>query len=95
MGDVVDMQAYREDPHLAGEAHCMACGHDWVAVVPVGETHLDCPGCGMTRGVLRYPCEREEAHWTCNCGNQLFKVSPSSIYCPQCGANQVFELSGG
>ncbi len=75
----------RDDPHSAGKAHCTACKHEWVGVVPVGTVWLTCPGCGAQKGLLTYPCERDGLHWTCVCGNQLFNVMREGLYCPNFG----------
>lgn len=33
-------------PWLHGRAECGACGHQWVAVWPLGADLLECPKCG-------------------------------------------------
>lgn len=32
----------------AGQAECLACGREWVAVWPLGADALECPSCGST-----------------------------------------------
>lgn len=77
----------KKDSHIAGEAKCLACQHEWVAVAPVGCIGLECPKCGTERGVYKYPClpHKEEKIWKCNCGNFLFVVTPAGYFCPNCG----------
>ena len=33
------------DPHISGDARCLACKHEWVAVAPIGTIWLECPAC--------------------------------------------------
>ncbi len=35
-----------ERNHLFGQAECLNCGHEWVAVWPEGCPALECPKCG-------------------------------------------------
>jgi hypothetical protein len=81
-----DAKAARE-PHYTGENRCLECGHEWVAVRPVAtETWwLECPSCGLHKGRPIGPYKREMPHWTCNCGNDLFCITPHGPYCPHCG----------
>ena len=75
-------------PRLSGIAFCLSCRHEWDSVAPVGTVWLECPKCGLTRGHFIYPCERKGLKWECNCGNDLFHLTPDGIYCPNCGAWQ-------
>jgi len=76
-------------PHLSGEAFCILCKAQWVAVAEVGTVWLGCPECGAIKGLLRWPCERGGQHWHCNCGNDLFHIAPEGVYCPNCGSWQT------
>lgn len=90
---VVDLAAARmaRTPHNTGDARCLGCLHKWCAVAPVGVVVLECPSCGLERGRFMGNCLRENAkHWTCNCGNDLFHVTPDGTYCPGCGVWQDF-----
>jgi len=91
MGEVVQLE--REYPHLSGEAICTNCGHEWQAVVPVGVTmHLECPECHTHQGLLNYGIEPPtEKVWECQCGEQLFFVTPEGLYCRRCGALANFD----
>jgi len=97
MGKVVSLQEHKDEysPHLAGEALCLSCSHKWVAVAPKGTEWLECPECGFTKGHFVFQCEREESHWTCNCGNTLFYITPITIYCPNCGLDAYPFEEGG
>lgn len=89
MGEVVDLADARRArvPHATGAARCMACRHEWVAVVPAGTEWLECPACELVRGRMVFPCMPESsAVFTCNCGCQLFTVTPTGILCPNCAA---------
>jgi phage FluMu protein Com len=75
-------------PHFSGEAHCLHCKHEWIAVAPVGTIELECPECKTMKGLLRYGCEPETA-WVCGCGCHLFMISPQGTICWKCGEYQV------
>jgi Zn finger protein HypA/HybF involved in hydrogenase expression len=86
MSKVIDFQAFR--PHLVGKATCLACSHEWTAVAPIGTLWLECPECTLERGRLIAQCQRDEPHWHCDCGNELFYVTADGYYCPNCGLYQ-------
>lgn len=87
---IVNLTEEREKrtPHLTGRARCLACGHRWEAVAPVGTIWLTCPlsACGLERG--RFVAQAEVMgveHWHCACGCDLFYITKDYIYCPNCG----------
>lgn len=88
MGDVVPLRCEKvetsDGPHLSGEAICGACGHEWVLVAPVGGQHFDCPKCNRMWGAVKHAIEPETA-WRCNCGEQLFWLTPKGAMCRRCG----------
>ncbi len=65
-------------PHASGPAKCLACDHEWVAVVPHEGTRHDlvCPKCDMRRGQFMYPFETDTGCvlFQCNCGSQYFTL---------------------
>jgi hypothetical protein len=73
-----------EECSASGEAICLGCKHQWVAVVPYNESLFECPSCGVFKGVFKYGYSPHLA-WTCNCGNQLFYCTPDGNLCPNCG----------
>lgn len=88
------------DPHISGAAKCMACGHEWVAVVPVpmSTPDLACPKCDLSRGQLQYPVEpTDDANvWYCECGSTWFHLVRDRrdvivrTLCAGCGNEQDF-----
>ncbi len=82
--DIAQARADRE-PHLSGEAVCLACEHKWVAVAPVGTVWMECPSCSLERGRYLGAVNVGGEHWRCHCGNDLFRVTKSGMYCPNCG----------
>lgn len=91
--NIVDLAAEREErtPHLSGNAFCMFCNHEWIAVAPVGTTWLECPGCHGHKGQFKFEFEPPEREvWACCCGNQLFNVTRKGIFCPMCGHYNTF-----
>lgn len=93
MGDVVAFPV-REDPTISGPAVCIACKHQWQAVVPVGVFELECPACSSMRGVLRWNPRREGYAYVCKCGCDMFSfVSGRGLECLACGVlhEQFYE----
>lgn len=90
---VVSLADEREkrSPHMQGKARCLACKQEWRAVAPVGTIWLACPSCTLERGRFITYCEMEGVeHWTCNCGCDVFYVTRTNSYCPNCGTVQNF-----
>lgn len=65
MGDVVDIRSKK--PHLSGGASCLACKHTWQAVAELGVNDLECPSCGLLRGVWSYPIHPAEGSSVVTC----------------------------
>lgn len=89
MGEIVDIsdkleRAEKEGPHISGQALCGACLTEWVAVAPVGETSLRCPSCKRYWGAFKHAVE-PKARWRCNCGEELFWLTPTGAMCRRCG----------
>lgn len=82
---IVELESRRFKPHSSGEARCLACGHEWAAVAPIGINWFECPSCHTMRGCHKYHYQRQDDLWTCQCGNDLFFVTRDGIYCPNCG----------
>lgn len=88
MTEVVSLQQHREEnsPHASGWATCLACKHRWVAVAPVGMIGFDCPSCGLAKGTFEGLCVPQNAYtWHCNCGSELFNLTPDGAFCINCG----------
>lgn len=77
-------------PHISGEIKCFGCQHKWMAVSPIGTKEFECPKCGTLKGRAIFECIRKDfLHWTCDCGNDLFSITPKHIYCPNCGKSHT------
>lgn len=89
---VVDLAAKRveREPHLSGHARCLACGHRWAAVAPLGTVWMECPECSLRRGRFVNEVVSGPQQWVCQCGNDLFHITPEYAYCPNCGMHQSF-----
>lgn len=96
LGDnIISLQQAREarearEPHIAGPARCMACRYEWDNVL-LGDSMLEwleCPKCMLVRGRFIHPCVRGAVNWECNCGCDVFHLSESGFYCPNCGRHQ-------
>ena len=59
MGEVIGIGKKKDDSEemscLSGDARCIACGHEWVAVVPVGTMELECIECKTMLGMFVWP----------------------------------------
>jgi hypothetical protein len=89
MAEVVSLADRR--PHMAGDARCMSCGHQWAATAPLGTYRLECPGCGLIHGAFVAAPMPEEGRsfWRCDCGSDLFMLLPHAIRCGRCAADVV------
>ncbi len=92
---VVDFTKFKEEncPHISGPAVCQTCKYKWVAVCPAGTVVLECPSCGLNRGVYRdfIGVAPDDIKLCCGlCENDIFvfRVEPddtTSIICMGCG----------
>lgn len=94
MAEVIPFKKEEQaDPHLQGPVRCLACRHEWPAVVPAGRYGaLECPECGLLKGTLIHMLAPEVV-WTCGCGCDIFAISGKTkdILCVQCGAAQSWD----
>ena len=76
-----------------GEAFCIGCRHTWQAVSKTGDVDLECPSCGSTKGRYRFQFEPPEGllRRVCDCGNDLFRLTPDGHMCANCGIYQRYE----
>jgi len=97
-GKVVHLQAARSarsevhEQHGAGEAFCLSCNHTWAAVAPTGTQAFECPACHRHTGHWRfefYPAAGQQVR-ECDCGNQLFYLTPEGHLCASCGIYQRY-----
>jgi hypothetical protein len=82
-----------KEPHGSGEAFCMNCRHEWIAVVPVGITRFECPRCHSYKGMWKFEFMPEVGSLMrlYNCGNDLFRLTPDGHQCANCGVYQEYE----
>ena len=79
------------DPHMSGEAICAACGHESIAVVPVGTWLFECPACHAHKGHMKHPCLPADGHiWNCGCGCDVFRITTKEAICINYGQKQQF-----
>jgi Zn finger protein HypA/HybF involved in hydrogenase expression len=91
MAKIIGFNSLKEmfSRHVAGEARCLSCDHNWAGVAKDVQDWLECPKCHRNLGRLINHVEKTgEMHWTCSCGNDLFYIQPNRIYCPNCGETQ-------
>ena len=90
---VVEFKKKTEEvPHTTGDAFCIQCKHEWIAVVPEKQVQLQCPKCLTFKGLFKYPAcvpEGEEIR-RCECGNDLFYLTPNGHLCPNCSDYQNY-----
>lgn len=75
-----------------GEAFCIACDHTWIAVAETGTVTLECPSCHTMKGKFKFEFAPAEGQLVrvCNCGNQLFYLTPDGHMCANCGTYQSY-----
>jgi DNA-directed RNA polymerase subunit RPC12/RpoP len=83
----------KREPHVAGEAYCMACDHRWTGVWPMGVTELECPNCKSMKGRSTFEIapQADALVYECACGNQLYHILSDRIHCPNCGQQTSYE----
>lgn len=76
-----------------GEAFCIACDYRWTAVAPTGTIDLECPNCKSMKGHWAFAFSPEEGQLvrSCDCGNQLFLLTPDGHLCANCGLYQRYD----
>lgn len=84
MSDVVDLNSRR--PHLEGAAKCVECQHVWQAVAPTGTWQLECPACGLLKGVWKFITVpgRDIEIYVCECGNDMYFLRKDGAHCLKC-----------
>ena len=71
------------EEHITGDAHCLGCKHEWVAVIPVGVNAFECPSCHGMQGLMKGLCMTKAPQ--CKCGCWHFYLDPEGPYCALCG----------
>lgn len=80
---------------MTGEAKCLACGFEWIAVAEIGCTALECPKCGCDRGRTKGPCwPADGTVFVCNCGCDVFVLRRSGALCIGCGITPTSWVDG-
>lgn len=84
---VVDLSTRRivSNPHREGEARCLNCKHEWMAVAPAATINLECSQCGTFQGMFKGIAQTEFAQWRCECGELVFFIDERGPYCCHCG----------
>lgn len=98
MADALPFPKQETTGYVSGAAKCLACKHEWVAVVEgvLGEGYpgaLECPSCGLRRGQYIWPFQGppDEEVWACNCGGTVFMITRPGTRCVGCGRHQTFN----
>lgn len=68
-----------------GTYRCLACKFEQHATAPVGWVFIDCPCCGTERFTNKYTYVKSDTVFTCKCGCDVFSITPSRLFCPNCG----------
>lgn len=88
--NVIDINAHRD--HLSGEAICLVCRHTWIAVAPCGTIQLECPACGIEKGVFSRTAHCSPYLYCSACGCSHFSIDTNwSAYCLVCGVEHRQE----
>lgn len=90
LNNVIDINAHRD--HLSGEAICLVCRHTWIAVAPCGTIQLECPACGIEKGVFSRTAHCSPYLYCSACGCSHFSIDTNwSAYCLVCGVEHRQE----
>jgi hypothetical protein len=94
VGEIVELG--KRGPHLEGPARCVRCKHEWRAVSPEGVLDgLQCPECKLFTGVRLGLIGPDAQRWACNCGNELFYLTPTGApLCCNCGLRATSWVDG-
>lgn len=94
---LTDRKAEKER-HYSGEARCIRCKHEWVAVAKVGDIFLECPSCECISGVPKHPFMADEGCliFVCeNCTSEFFYIEKykgeTAICCGGCGDHKSID----
>lgn len=91
-GEVSDVSDIKElQPHNSGEFLCLVCDYSFISVAPLDELWVECPQCLCERATHKFPIDRAGYSWSCDCGNDLFRITPDGNYCPNCGVQVILE----
>lgn len=88
----ISTERIRRHDHLEGNAVCLACKHEWIAIAAPGTLYLNCPACSLDKGVFQCGVYLPR-HWQCNCGNATFFINPDEFrlaICCYCGMGHSF-----
>ncbi len=91
MADVIDLSDYQ--PHISGDAKCLACGYEWMAVAPIGTIELECPECHTFKGVF-FLLTAPDVIFVCTCGNEHFYLGEEYPMCSKCGTELYYVPEG-
>ncbi len=102
---VISLAQARQErrPHWQGKCICLGCRHEWEGVGEVGcHTGLECPECGLEKGVTRYlyGAQIGDAVLACNCGCEALTAYIRArdgykvLRCMACGTDQTETYFG-
>jgi hypothetical protein len=99
MGEILKFELpEKTEPHVTGEALCLGCRREWVCVAPVGVFRLECPSCGLMRGVFKQKVGAgpDEKNIICMCDCEYFvmirKKDHNYILCSNCGNDVTMAI---
>ena len=76
------------NPHVQGPCKCLCCKHTWHGVIEAGaDMHgLECPKCGVSKGVMTLFVAPEYILLCESCGGELFYLAEDGTpVCCICG----------
>jgi len=92
MNNVIEFRQIKNKQTAEGEAFCLGCGFKWQAQALAGQTRLPCPECKASKGIWKFEHSpsKDQLVRQCNCGNQLFYLTPDGHMCANCGIYQTY-----
>jgi len=89
MTNIVDIR--RNKPHISGNAKCLSCNYEWIAVAEIGNPYLECPECELLKGVF-YSIIFPNTVVACKCGCPTYYTTiEGEFFCSLCGTLFDYE----
>jgi len=89
-------------PHWTGTVKCIGCGHEPIAVAPMGTVWVECPSCHLHKAAPKHPfgADQGDVAFTCSeCGsdalNAFYRKGRFNLMCMGCGIDHTDAVFGG
>lgn len=100
---VISFQKAKEErePHWTSTVYCVGCGHEHVAVAPIGVQWVECPSCHTQKATPRHPfgADQGDVVFSCSlCGLEaltaFYRKGRFNLMCMGCGVDHTDAVLG-